>query len=154
VINCEVNNLEKKFDFDKSFGFLFRKSFASLKMYFNKMIKENGIDATTEQWGLLNIIHTFPGITQSEIATRNMKDKTNITRMLDLLEKKGCIERKKDKEDRRIYRIFITNKGKLLLESIVPVAIKINEKATQGLTREEIIFFKNILEKIFNNTRE
>ncbi len=143
----------RKFNFNKSLGFLLSKTNASMRTYFNKAIKENSIDATAEQWGLLNIIQEFPGIIQSDIAEKSMKDRTNITRMLDLLEKNRLIERKSDRDDRRLYRIYITDKGETLLNSLIPVAMSVNEKASKRLSKNELKIFIEILNKIYNNTR-
>jgi MarR family transcriptional regulator, organic hydroperoxide resistance regulator len=145
--------MNRKFKLNKSLGFLLSKTNASMRIYFNKAIKENGLDATAEQWGLLNIIHEFPGIIQSNIAEKSMKDRTNITRMLDVLEKNRFIERKSDKDDRRLYRIYITDKGESLLKSLIPVAMSVNEKASYGLNKNELKIFIEILYKIYKNTR-
>jgi MarR family transcriptional regulator, organic hydroperoxide resistance regulator len=145
--------MEEYFDINKSIGFMLSKASSSMRMSFNKRIKENGIDATAEQWGLLNIIYVFPGITQIEIAQKSLKDKTNVTRMLDLLEKKECIERRRDKVDRRVFKIFLTNKGRLLLNSMVPVAVKTNQNATKEFTKKEINTLVVLLNKLYTNTK-
>lgn len=141
------------FEFKKSLGFLISITNASMRSFFNRAIKENDIEATAEQWGLLNIIQGSPGIIQSDIAEKSLKDKTNVTRMLDLLEKNRYIERKSDNNDRRLYRIYITSNGESLLKNLIPIANKINEKATQGLNKEELKIFIKVLNRINNNTR-
>jgi MarR family transcriptional regulator, organic hydroperoxide resistance regulator len=143
--------MKNRFVFEESLGYLIGKTSASMKMSFNRLTKESGINATVEQWILLNTIHASPGITQSDIALKTGKDKTNITRMLDVLEKNGSIERKSDKSDRRVFRIFMTEKGESLLKKLIPLAVLTNEKAVTGLTKNEINIFKEILYKIFCN---
>jgi MarR family transcriptional regulator, organic hydroperoxide resistance regulator len=142
------------FELNRSLGFLLSKSNASVKNCFNRAIKGSGMDATAEQWGILNIINASPGITQSELAEQSLKDKTNITRMLDVLGKNGYIERKSDDKDRRLFRIFITGKGKLLLKKLAPSALRTNEKASHGISKKELTVFFETLNKIYLNTKE
>ncbi|MDD5363485.1 MAG: MarR family transcriptional regulator [Ignavibacteria bacterium] len=142
------------FELNNSLGFLLSKSNSSVKNCFNRAIKECAVDATAEQWGIMNIINSYPGITQSGLAERSLKDKTNITRMLDVLGKNGYIQRKSDDNDRRLFRIFITAKGKLLLKKIVPAAIHTNEKASYGISKKELTVFFETLNKIYLNTKE
>ncbi|MCB2196463.1 MAG: MarR family transcriptional regulator [Bacteroidetes bacterium] len=139
------------FNINESLGYLIGKTNSLMRNQFNKLIKENGNNATSEQWGILNIINEFPGIIQSEIAQKGLKDKTNITRMLDLLEKNGYVERKPSKTDRRLYKIFITDTGKKLLDEIIPIAIEVNKMSVSVLNENEVSIFISLLKKINNN---
>jgi len=141
------------FALDTSLGFLLSRTNASVRAALNRAIRENGIDATAEQWGILNVIEAAPGITQSGIAERTLKDKTNITRMLDALEKNRCIQRTSDETDRRLYRIFITRKGESLLKSLVPLAEGVNARAARGLSASELRDCAALLDRIYRNTR-
>lgn len=79
--------MNNNFNINESLGFLISITNASIRTFFNRAIKKNGIEATAEQWGILNIVKESPGIIQNDIAGKSMKDKTNVTRILDLLEK-------------------------------------------------------------------
>lgn len=87
----------------------------------HKLFAKHTISITNEQWVVLKTIASQTGITQTEISKRTLKDKTNITRILDLLEKGGYIRRNKDESDRRIYRITLSSKGASVLESVTPL---------------------------------
>jgi DNA-binding MarR family transcriptional regulator len=104
--------------------------------------------------GVLNIVRSSPGIIQSVLAERSMKDRTNVTRMLDLLEKNGHIERRSDADDRRSYRIYITAAGVSLLDRLRPLAVAVNKKATRGFTGEERRLLTGLLKKIHANMSE
>lgn len=139
------------FNINDSLGFLLGQTNSLMRYQFNKRIKEKGFNTTVEQWGILNIVNTFPGITQSEIASKGRKDKTNITRMLDLLEKNGNVERKSSKNDRRQHNIYITNKGEKLLNDIIPISAEVNKLSVKGLNQEELVKFTSLLKKIHIN---
>ncbi len=141
------------FDLSASTGFLLSRANSSLRAHFNRLIRESGIDATAEQWGLLNIIRSSPGIIQSELAERSMKDRTNVTRMLDLMSKRGLVVRKGDPADRRMFRLFITAGGESLLKQIAPLAVQANKTAVRGLARDEVKALAKLLTAIYHNTR-
>ncbi len=127
------------FNINDSLGYLIGQTNSLMRYQFNKMIKEKGFNTSVEQWGILNIVNAFPGITQSEIALKGRKDKTNITRMLDLLEKNGNIERKQTKKDRRQYNIYITDNGIKLLNDIIPISNEVNQQGSKGINKEELV---------------
>lgn len=139
------------FNIKDSLGYLISKANGLMRINFTRRLNEEGLNATAEQWGILNIINAFPGLTQSEIAEKSLKDKTNVTRMLDVLEKNGNIERQADKKDRRAYRIFITSKGDELLQKMIPLAIESNEMAATGIEKEQLDQFKENLKTLLNN---
>jgi DNA-binding MarR family transcriptional regulator len=139
------------FIFNDSPGYLISRAKALMQIEFNNEIRKRGINATAEQWGLLNHINQNPGLTQSALAEVSLKDKTNITRMLDVLEKNGCVERKDSPKDRRSYHIFITDKGKELISSLIPVARLVNSKSLFEFTDEESRRLINKIKKIISN---
>ena len=139
------------FKINDSLGYLIGQTNSLMRYQFNKMIKEKAFNTSVEQWGILNIVNTFPGITQSKIALKGRKDKTNITRMLDLLEKNGNIERKPSKRDRRQYNIYITDNGIKLLNDIIPISDEVNQQGTKDINKEELEKLTSLLKKIQNN---
>lgn len=109
-----------------------------LRSLLNKLLKDGGFSITNEQWVVLKVIAESPGVSQTEIAEKSLKDKTNITRILDLLEKGAYVERRKDAQDRRMYRIHITKKGLEILKNVNSVTRKTNEICTRSLSKREV----------------
>ena len=93
-------------------GYAIGKTNWYMKTLINKLLREEGCNITTEQWLVLKVIAANPSVSQTEIAEKSQKDKTNITRIIDLLEKSDYIERQRDENDRRMYRIHLTKKVK------------------------------------------
>ena len=121
-----------------SVGYAIGKTNWYLRTLLNKLLKEEGIGITNEQWFVLKIISANPGVSQTEIAEKSRKDKTNITRILDLLEKNAYVERRRDDRDRRMYRIDITAQGKTILKAVNPVARKTDDILSRSLNGKEI----------------
>lgn len=123
---------------EKLLGYAIGRTHWYLKSLLSKLLKEGGSSITNEQWIVLKVIAANPAVSQTEIAEKSLKDKTNITRILDLLEKRAYIERRRDDRDRRMYRIHITGQGKRVLESVNPVTLKIDEICTHSLNKKEV----------------
>jgi DNA-binding MarR family transcriptional regulator len=125
-----------------------------MKTYFTKVIKQHGLHVTPEQWAVLVFVFKEPGTSQTEIAKRSLKDKTNVTRILDVLEKNGYITRKPDAHDRRRYRIYLTNDGETVLQQLIPIADDVNKTSSQGINEQELLKFKTLLNHICTTLEE
>ena len=80
-----------------------------------------------------------------------MKDKTSITRIVGMLEKKNLVVRVNDQLDQRIKRVVLTHEGKQLFNHVVPIMGKTREEVRQGISDKEIETFKKVLIKINQN---
>ena len=118
------------------------------------LLQEKGISITNEQWFVLKVVAANPGVSQTEIAERSLKDKTNITRILDLLEKSTFIERRRDDNDRRMYQIHITDQGKRALKAVNPVTQKIDDICTQSLNKKEVKELIKLLDAVCDGIKK
>ena len=132
-------------------GSLISKAHLSMKNYFNHLIRQQRIEITADQWGLLTVVHHAPGISQSDLARRSRKDKTGVTRMLDLLEKRGYLFREDDENDRRAYRIHVTPAGEQVLKQVAPLAAEVNRVSCAGLDADQAEALKDMLYQIRDN---
>jgi DNA-binding MarR family transcriptional regulator len=135
-----------------SLGFIIYRTALALKSALQRCFKENGYEITGEQWAIIRHLLEEDGLSQREIAEKTSKDKPNITRMLDALEKTRLIFRQPDPRDRRKYCIYLTKEGRQLHERLWPLIQKLREKTTQNLDPPEIDVLKKALTKIYQNT--
>ena len=68
---------------------------------------------------LLHISHN-PGINYIDLSDRLLCTKSNTTRVIQGMVKDGLITRKNDVNDRRSYKLFLTQKGADLLARVYP----------------------------------
>jgi MarR family transcriptional regulator, organic hydroperoxide resistance regulator len=139
------------FKLDDSYGYLINLAAQRLKYELHQVFQAKGYDITPEQWAVLNRLWEEDGLSQVEIAERTFKDKPSTTRILNLLEKKGVVLRRRDTEDGRVMHVFLTKAGKDLKEKLIPCAEEVLVKSGQNLTKEEVSQFKQILRKILAN---
>jgi len=134
-----------------SLGFLIYRTALALKSALQRCFRENGQEITTEQWGIIRHLWEEEGLSQREIGEKASKDKPNITRMLDALEKKRLIFRQPDPRDRRKFCIYLTKEGKQLHERLFPLVRDLRNRAIRDLSRSEMDLLKNVLDKINRN---
>ena len=70
------------------------------------------LNMTYPQLGALMALVRKDGITQKELAELLETDTTTVMVICDSLQKKGWLKRKRDKTDRRVNRLILTDSGK------------------------------------------
>lgn len=110
-------------------------------------------DITIDQCLILIILNKDSEISQNELANLIFKDNASITRMIELMVKKEYLNRTIHKEDRRKFKLEITEKGMKTIKLINPI-VQINRKtALNGLSLEEIDLLDKTLNKIITNCK-
>lgn len=80
-------------------------------------LKKLDADLTPEQWHLLLCLAAAPGgMTPSDLAQVGQRDKTTISRMLDVMERHDLIERIRRDGDGRSYHVRLSVKSRHILE--------------------------------------
>jgi DNA-binding MarR family transcriptional regulator len=134
-----------------SLGFVIYRTALGLKAALQRFFKDNGYEITAEQWSIIRRLGEEEGLSQREIGEKAAKDKPNITRMLDALEKKRIIFRQPDPRDRRKYSIYLTKDGRLLHDRLLPLVQELRQRATANLAPRDLELVKDTLNKIFQN---
>jgi DNA-binding MarR family transcriptional regulator len=118
---------------------------------FDKMIDPFGI--TGAQYNVLRILKGVhpEGHARCEIATRMIERASDITRIIDRLEKQGLVIRDRTSEDRRMSITRITEKGIELVNKLKPLIENEHVQNTIGLTDEECRHLSVLLEKLYAN---
>ncbi len=91
------------------------------------------------QFNVLNLLGQSPeGMSQRELSDRLLVDRSNVTLLLDRMEKKGWIVRHDVPGDRRVYRVILTRTGKALWQRILPSYHRTVEGIVRGLSASDI----------------
>jgi MarR family 2-MHQ and catechol resistance regulon transcriptional repressor len=77
-------------------------------------------DLTVSQFGVLECLYHLGPMCQSEIGSKLLKSGGNITLVIDNLEKRDLVQRKRDPEDRRMSIVSLTEKGHTLITRLFP----------------------------------
>nr|WP_315033123.1 MarR family transcriptional regulator [uncultured Chryseobacterium sp.] len=109
-----------------------------LRQKIQACVNEYDPDLSVELVEILGLLSRNDGINQQEIAQKVSKDKSSITYLINALVKRELVERVAYKNDRRNKQIFLTSKGKKLIEKVYPWALELYKKASGDLHEDEI----------------
>lgn len=133
-------------EIEKTVGFLLSKAYQRASMIFKEHFDK--YDLTPQQFGLLGFLWREDGLSQALLSSKSQIDRTTMGGLIDRLEKEGLVVRKPHPEDRRAYRICLTEKGKALQPDLTPLALAAQEEFIAKLEPEEVETLKSLLEKI------
>ena len=85
--------------------------------------------------------------------SRKVKASTT-TVMVSRMEKSGIVERKADSDDRRITRVYLTEKGKSICKEIEEINKKVEEECLKGFSETERIIVKRLIDQMIENLNE
>lgn len=89
-------------------------------------------------------------IYQKDIEKELLVRRPTATKMLNLMEQKGLIIRKKSNKDARLKQLILTEKGKELEKKNYYKILEVENKLKSKLTKEELNTLFQLLEKIEN----
>ena len=114
--------------------------FATKRMY-NVLAAENGI---TQGIGYVLINIGKEGMPATKIAPIMGMTSSSLSRLLKRMEDDGYIYRKHDKKDKRVVKVFVTEKGLKLREMVKKAVIEFNERVLAKITPEEMKNFEKV----------
>ena len=103
---------------------------------------------TESQLNILDALYHLGPMCQKDLGKKLLKSGGNITLVVDNLEKQDLVKRERGKEDRRLFYIYLTEKGKNLFEKIFPEYLNSILGAINILTDSEQIEFQRLCKKI------
>ena len=97
------------------FGELLKQFLIDLQSLFRTQFKK--LDLTLSQIILISSI-PIDGIDMTTLSIKIGVDNSTLTRLIDILMKKGIVQKNRSSQDRRSYIISVTKKGELLQSKI------------------------------------
>jgi DNA-binding MarR family transcriptional regulator len=130
--------------------FLISKVYQKVIINLQKAFAEANIEVTPVQAMVLFYLQKKDGLSLTEIGSGLMLENPTVTGLIDRLEKSGYVRRTDDPNDRRVYLIYITDKGSRTANKALPVVKKLNEQIKEGYSKDETEAFKRVLIGAFN----
>ena len=78
--------------------------------------RETGVSAGT--WFTLALLAREDGMSQGELSQRFDIDPSRVTRLTKRLEREGLLRKKRDLGDKRVVRMYLTDKGRGLIQDL------------------------------------
>ena len=132
------------YNINKSIGFLLSKAYQRAWAIMREEI--DPYDLTPPQFGLLAFLWQQDGLTQVELSEKGQIDRTTVGGLIDRVEKIGLVERRQNPQDRRSYKIHLTERGRELEGPLSACADRSLRKLTKGLSEQEVNELRRMLE--------
>jgi len=138
-----------QFDFENSIGYWIFATAHELSCAMNEELQAHGI--THRQWEVLSWISVAGEMSQSELAARMGIEAPTLVGVLDRMERDGWISRSPSESDRRKKIISTTDRVEPVWSQMVACGLKIREKATHGLTPDQLQTLRETLVIVCEN---
>jgi DNA-binding MarR family transcriptional regulator len=122
-------------DPDRNVGFLLHDVSRLLRKRFDRRARALGL--TRAQWRVLAHLAPRQGINQTALAEILEVENITLGRHIDRLEETAWVERRPDPDDRRVWRLFLTDKSRPILDQMEVLAVETQEEAMASLSDNE-----------------
>ena len=110
-----------------------------------------GLGVTRAQWKVLFKLTRTPGLRQVELADMLDLEPITLCRIVDRLEEAGLVERVRDPEDRRAWRLHVTTQAHPLIMKLQAVGAELVDEAFAGIDRKHIAITRQVLAQVRDN---
>ena len=98
-------------------------------------------DLTASQFAVLETLYHIGSMTQGEVSSKVLKSTSNLTTVIDNLERDGYVRRERDAEDRRVIHVHLTEAGTSKIEAVLPghIAALVEEFSVLTVKEQELL---------------
>jgi DNA-binding MarR family transcriptional regulator len=123
-----------------------RRIFKAIQQYSEEVLKEFGV--TGPQLWALRVIYMEGQLSMGELSKRMYLHMSTISGIVDRLEVKGYVERKRDEIDRRVVKISLTKTGKKLVQKAPEAAQGKLLHGLESLSSRQVLNISSSLDKV------
>jgi DNA-binding MarR family transcriptional regulator len=129
-----------------SIGYLVRRSANLLLPQMEILFSDQTLSYS--QWMALMALREAPGGTAADLARIICHDAGSLTRILDQLEKRGLVTRKRSESDRRQVALEMTPRGRALIASLMPRVVGLWNELLGDFSHDEIRLLIKLLTRL------
>ncbi len=85
-------------------------------------LAQAGLRISPAGLGVLRVLMAGDGLKSSDVASRGWSSPATLTSVVNTLVREGYVERRSDAGDRRVVRLFVTDKGRQVCEDYIAFA--------------------------------
>jgi MarR family 2-MHQ and catechol resistance regulon transcriptional repressor len=88
---------------------------------FTRLAERNTFgDLTPSQFAVLEMLYHLGPLTLGDLSAKALKSGSNMTTVVDNLERVGLVRRQRDAKDRRVIYVHLTDAGSSKIEAVLP----------------------------------
>jgi DNA-binding MarR family transcriptional regulator len=130
----------------------FGRSMIELRIYLRQFIKEklkeHNVNLTFEMLEVMGCLWNADGVSQQQLADITLREKSNMTMLLDNLAKRKLITRVENPDNRRVRLIYLTAEGKALQKQLQPWLAEVYNRATADVDTVSILAGQFVVNKM------
>jgi MarR family transcriptional regulator, organic hydroperoxide resistance regulator len=132
-----------------SFGYRLKLLSQLQTRKFQEQLEPFGL--TPFHWVILCCLWQEDGLPISSLSEQLQQVGGTLTGVLNRMEDRGLVVRQQDAQDRRIYRIWLTDSGRSLQETLPPLALALRDRTMKGFSKAECQQFSTLLNQAIKN---
>jgi len=122
-------------------------------MFIDEKLAESGL--TDASWTPLIYLHRLgDGMLQKELAAASGLDESSLVRLIDILSKRGLLERRIDPDDRRARRLFLTDQGRKTAFAIREQLVTLEKELLADFSDTDIAAVLRVCERVEDRIEE
>lgn len=134
---------------DSYLPYLLNRAGSRIAAAFSDEVRPHG--ATLQMWRVLAALRDRDGRRMGDLSETTSIEVSTLTRLVDSMEKKGLVVRRRAAEDARAILLHVTPDGRRLTRRIVPIAKRYERVALAGFKPNEAESLKAALRRLYAN---
>jgi len=123
------------------------RSFASVQAHvLPHLQRDHGL--TESQFAVLEAVHHLGPLSPGQLCEKILRSGSNVTTVVDNLERDGLVTRERHETDRRIQMVQLTEQGKRVIAGALPAHVARITKSMTVLSAEEQLVLGRICRKL------
>jgi MarR family transcriptional regulator for hemolysin len=110
-----------------------------LRRRFDERVRAAGLDLTRPQYRVLIMLDRNPGITQARLAELIDVEKMTVTGLIDRMETRGWVERRRDPNDRRAHSLHLLPPARPIVDQLEAVIAQWQEDTNARLPADVVV---------------
>jgi DNA-binding MarR family transcriptional regulator len=138
-----------KLDLDDYLPYLLNRAGARIADAFGKVARQHGI--TLQMWRVLAALNQEDGQSVGSLARTTSIEISTLSRLLDQMQKKRLLLRRRDDGDQRSISIHRTAAAEAVTQKLIPIALGYEDTALGRLSRADAKTLKALLRQVYDN---
>jgi DNA-binding MarR family transcriptional regulator len=134
---------------DSYLPYLLNRAGARIAASFSEEVRPLG--ATLQMWRVLAALRERDGRRMGDLSETTSIEVSTLTRLVDTMEKKGLVARRRDAGDARAVALHVTLAGRRLTRRVLPIAERYERVALDGFSAAETSALKTALRRLYGN---
>lgn len=112
------------------------------------------LDIKVPHLDILANLYRFEGISQQDLAHKLLVGRSNISMLLPQIEKRGLIERRKDESDKRVLRLYLTDKGREITLKALAIELELIEHSLSTTDTDDCNFVGEVMNRMIRQMED